>query len=44
MTEDDSDVKEPHTDNHEDNGKDNIYFTEEIVIEEITIDGICGVY
>lgn len=38
------DVKEIQNDEHEDNQKDNIFSTEEIKIEEMAIDGICGVY
>ncbi|MCG2721090.1 MAG: variant-type mycofactocin precursor [Thermodesulfovibrionales bacterium] len=37
-------VKEIQDDEQEDNKKDNIFSTEEINIEEMAIDGICGVY
>jgi mycofactocin precursor len=37
-------VKEIQNDEHEDKQKDNIFSTEEIKIEEMAIDGICGVY
>ena len=40
----DEDVKEIQDDEQEDNKKDNIFSTEEIKIEEMAIDGICGVY
>jgi len=37
-------VKKPQQDNQADNEKDNIFSIEEIKIEELAIDGICGVY
>ena len=40
----DEDVKEIQNDEQEDNQKDNIFSIEEIKIEEMAIDGICGVY
>ena len=40
----DEDVKEIQNDGQEDNQKDNIFSIEEIKIEEMAIDGICGVY
>ena len=40
----DEDVKEIQNDEQEDKQKDNIFSIEEIKIEEMAIDGICGVY
>lgn len=40
----DEDVKEIQNDEQEDNQKNNIFSIEEIKIEEMAIDGICGVY
>lgn len=40
----DEDVIEIQDDEQGDNKKDNIFSTEEIKIEEMAIDGICGVY
>ena len=37
-------VKKPQEDNQADNEKNNIFSIEEIEIEELAIDGICGVY
>jgi len=39
-----NDQREGHNDHKEDNLKENIFSTEEIEIEELAIDGICGVY
>ena len=48
MKEDDQDViknqKECEDGQNEYNSKEEIFSTEEIVIEELAIDGICGVY
>ena len=48
MKDNDKDVKndqrERQKDNKKDNLKENIFSTEEIQIEELAIDGICGVY
>ena len=48
MKDNDKDVKndqrERQKDNKEDNLKENIFSTEEVQIEELAIDGICGVY
>jgi mycofactocin precursor len=48
MKDNDKDVKndqrERQNDNKEANLKENIFSTEEIQIEELAIDGICGVY
>jgi len=48
MKDNDKDVKndprECQNDHTEDNLKENIYSTREIEIEELAIDGICGVY
>ena len=40
----DEELKEFQNNEQEDNVKDNIFSTEEIKIEEMAIDGICGVY
>jgi mycofactocin precursor len=39
-----NDQKECQNDHKEDNLKENVFSTEEIEIEELAIDGICGVY
>ena len=39
-----NDQKECQNDHKEDNLKEDIFLTEEIEIEELAIDGICGVY
>ena len=39
-----NDHRECQNDHKEDNLKENIFSTEEIEIEELAIDGICGVY
>lgn len=44
MNRDDENVKEQKNDDQEEEVKDNIFSTEEIEIEEMAIDGICGVY
>ena len=48
MKDNDKDVKndqrERQKDNKKDNLKENIFSTEEVQIEELAIDGICGVY
>lgn len=48
MKENDRDViksqKDPKDEQQENNSKEEIFSTEEIVIEELAIDGICGVY
>ncbi len=48
MKENDQDVIKSQKDyqdgQQENNSKEEIYSTEEIVIEELAIDGICGVY
>jgi len=44
MTANDESVKEQQNDKQEDKVQDDIFSTEEIVIEEMAIDGICGVY
>lgn len=40
----DKGMQEPKNEGQESNQKDSIFSTEEIVIEEMAIDGICGVY
>jgi mycofactocin precursor len=40
----DEDAKEILNDEQEGNQKENIFSTEEVKIEEMAIDGICGVY
>lgn len=40
----DEDVKEIQNDAQGDNQKDDIFSTDETKIEEMSIDGICGVY
>ena len=44
MTANDESLKENQIDKQEGDVKENIFSTEEIVIEEMAIDGICGVY
>lgn len=44
MTAKDENFKEYQTDNVEDKAQDDIFATQEIEIEEMAIDGICGVY
>ncbi|MBW1780860.1 MAG: mycofactocin precursor [Deltaproteobacteria bacterium] len=44
MIDDNKDVKACQTDSSEDEVQEDIFSTEEIVIEEMAIDGICGVY
>jgi mycofactocin precursor len=44
MTANDESLKEQQNDKQEDKVQDDIFSTEEIVIEEMAIDGICGVY
>lgn len=44
MTVKDEDLKEHQIDKKEDIAQDDKFATEEIVIEEMAIDGICGVY
>ena len=44
MTANDESLKEQQNDKQEDKVQDHIFSTEEIVIEEMSIDGICGVY
>ena len=44
MTANDESIKEQQNDKQEDKVKDSIFSTEEINIEEMAIDGICGVY
>ncbi|MCJ7687176.1 MAG: variant-type mycofactocin precursor [Desulfobacteraceae bacterium] len=44
MIEDDKNVNACQTDKQEGEVKENIFSTEEIEIEEMAIDGICGVY
>jgi mycofactocin precursor len=39
-----NDERECQNDHKKDNLKENIFSTEEIEIEELAIDGICGVY
>ena len=39
-----NDQKECQNDHRKNNSKEEIFSTEEIVIEELAIDGICGVY
>lgn len=39
-----NDQRQCQNDYKEDNSKEDIFSTEEIVIEELAIDGICGVY
>jgi len=44
MIANDESVKEQQNDKQKDKMQDDIFSTEEIVIEEMAIDGICGVY
>ncbi|HDZ23424.1 MAG: mycofactocin precursor [Deltaproteobacteria bacterium] len=44
MTAKDESIKRQQNDKTEDKVQDEIFATEEIVIEEMAIDGICGVY
>ena len=44
MTANDESLKEHQIDKQEDKVQDDIFATEEIEIEEMAIDGICGVY
>jgi mycofactocin precursor len=39
-----NDQREYQNDHEEDNSREDIFSAEEIVIEELAIDGICGVY
>ncbi len=41
---DEEKLEEPQTDEQEDTRQDEIFIIEEIEIEEMAIDGICGVY
>jgi len=40
----DKELQEPKNEEQDGNQNDSILSTEEIVIEELAIDGICGVY
>ncbi|MBL7204819.1 MAG: mycofactocin precursor [Desulfobacteraceae bacterium] len=44
MTANDESIKRQQNDKEKDKVQDDIFSTEEIVIEEMAIDGICGVY
>ena len=44
MTANDESIKKQQNDKQKDKVQDDIFSTEEIVIEEMAIDGICGVY
>ncbi len=41
---DEENLKESQTDEQEDTRQDEIFIIEEIEVEEMAIDGICGVY
>jgi mycofactocin precursor len=41
---DEENLKESQTDEQEDNRQDEIFIIKEIEVEEMAIDGICGVY
>lgn len=41
---DEEDLKESQTDEQEDTQQDEIFIIKEIEVEEMAIDGICGVY
>ena len=44
MTIHDENIEEQQDEGRKDKVEDNIFATDEIVIEEMAIDGICGVY
>ena len=44
MTIHDENIEEQQDESREDKVEDNIFAIDEIVIEEMAIDGICGVY